>query len=120
MEETERSFEKRGVTGRLADYPFQVPDNLVWVDTVYKIVLAYLKFSALKNLEQPEIPLFAELEMQKTALQITQKLFRKNTQGNLIYLKSFFEQYGSKNVNRTTYLKGIIALRQIVNHFLGD
>jgi len=46
-------------------------------------------------------------------------LLRKNSKGEFIYLKDFFNRYGSIPPERKTYLMGIVKLRHIIQDFLG-
>ena len=110
---------KWGVTGQIADHPLGASDLLLWIDIIYKIILAQLRFNIIQTVEKSKKPFFNEIELQNTAFQLTNDLLRKNSKGELIYLKDFFNRYGSIPPERKTYLMGIVKLRHIIQDFLG-
>ena len=120
MQKTYNSIQKRGVTDQRADHPSGVPDFLLWVDTIYKVVLTQLKFNVINSLKDREKIFFDESKLQDTAIQLTKHLLAKNSRGEFIYLKDFFIKFGTTPLERKTHLKGIIHLRQIVENFLGE
>ncbi len=119
MQTTNPYYRKRGVTGQLADHPSGAPDFLLWIDTIYKIFLAQLKFNAIQAVGNSQKMYFNETELQKTAIQLTNDLLGKNSKGDFIYLRDFFNQYGLTPLGRRSFLKGIVDLRRIIQTFLG-
>ncbi len=119
MLSTNRFNQKWGVTGQFADHPLGTPDFLLWIDTIYKIFLAQLKFNAIQAVKKSQNTYFNERELQNTAIKLTTDLLSKNGNGKFIYLGEFFDRYGSIPLERKSYLKGIVDLRQIIQAFLG-
>lgn len=119
MQTTNFFHKKRGVTGQLADHPSGAPDLLLWVDTIYKLFLAQLKFNAIEAVGNSEKMYFNEKDLQNTAIHLTKDLLGKNNRGEFIYLKDFFNRYASFPLERKYFLKGIVDLRHIIQEFLG-
>ncbi len=109
-----------GVTGREADHPFHFHGEISWVEVAYKIVVASLKFNAVKNLPEDQTPLFSERDLQRTALHITEQLFSEKGDGEFHFLAEFFRDFGDSAKDKSSFLRGLMALRKIVLQFLGE
>ncbi len=109
-----------GVTGREADHPFPFSGEISWVEVTYKIVVASLKYGAVKNLPEDETPLFSERDVQQTALRITQQLFSEEGDGQSYFPGEFLRDFGTSAKDDRSFLKGVMTLRRIVLRFLGE
>ncbi len=109
-----------GVTGQEADHPFQFQGDMSWVEVTYKIIIANLKYGAVRNLPQNAVPIFSERDMQRAAADITRQLFEKNEQGTFTYLNDFVNRFGDRVTDRGNFIRGLVVLRKIVFDFLGE